>query len=220
MPLDALTARRVYDRIGRFQDSQRVYEDAATRRLTHRTALDRCSSVFELGCGTGRYAAELLATVFPSDATYVGMDVSPRMATLARNRLAPWSDRADVGLLDPPALALPGDTRSFDRFLAVYVFDLLSNEDAERLVSEAARLLMPGGVLGVVSLTNGTSTPSRLVSSRWAAVANRWPRLVGGCRPIDGRALVEGPDWSIEHDEVTVKLAVPSQVIIARRIGR
>lgn len=219
MPLDARAARRVYDRIGRFLDTQRVYEDVATESLTRAAHFERSTSVFELGCGTGRYAARLLATELPPTSTYMGVDVSPKMVSLSRSRLAPWFPRARVELLEPPALVLPADTGTVDRFVATYVFDLLSPEDAQALLGEAARLLRSDGLLGVVSLTNGKTTTSRILSSGMEAIAKRWPGLLGGCQPINLPDLLSGPAWSITHFELTAKFAVPSQVVIARRTG-
>jgi ubiquinone/menaquinone biosynthesis C-methylase UbiE len=217
VPLDAVAARRVYDRIGRLQDTQRFYEDTATRRLADLANFNECASVFELGCGTGRYAAHLLATSIPTKATYVGVDISPTMVNLARRRLRPSGERAQVLLVEPPGLQLPADTASFDRFISAYVFDLLSTGDAQALLSEAHRILKPNGLLGLVSLTHGTTSGSKIVSSGWAAVAKRVPSLLGGCQPVDLRQLVSEPAWLTEHCEVVVKLMVPSQILVARQ---
>ncbi len=219
MPLDAVAARRVYDRIGRLQDTQRFYEDPATRRLVELANFDECASVFELGCGTGRYAAHLLGTSIPTTATYVGVDISPTMVSLARHRLGPWGERAQVLLVEPPGLQLPGETASFDRFISAYVFDLLSPGDAQALLREAHRLLKPGGLMGLVSLTHGTTSRSKIVSAGWAAVAKRAPSLLGGCQPVDLRQLVSEPAWLTEHCEVVVRLMVPSQILVVRRQG-
>lgn len=218
MPLDAQVARHVYDRIGRFQDTQRVYEDIATDHLTRVAHFERSTSVFELGCGTGRYAAHLLEHSLPADATYLGVDVSPKMVSLSNKRLAPWSERARVVLTEPPALQIPAESGAFDRFVATYVFDLLSSEDARALMDEAARLLAPEGLLCLVSLTHGTTRLSRVLSSAWAAMAGRWPSLLGGCQPVDLRLLVPRRQFDLVHCEVEVRLAVPSQVVIARRL--
>ncbi len=217
MPLDAAAARRVYDRIGPLQDTQRMYEDAATHRLAELANFEGCRSLFELGCGTGRYAAHLLERMLPTTATYVGVDVSPKMVALASERLARWSPRARVLLFEPPPLRLPADDGVFDRFVSAYVFDLLSPGDARALIGEAARVLAPGGLLALVSLTHGTTGSSRIFSTGWQAFAERWPRLAGGCRPIDLRELVVAPEWSIRRCEVVVRFAVPSQVLIASR---
>ena len=180
MSLDAEGSRRFYDHFGRLQDTQRFYEDPAVHRLVDLADFKRSESVFELGCGTGRVASELLTSTLPSSATYFGVDVSPTMIGLAATRLAPWSERAKVQILEPPGTELPGDEGAFDRFLATYVFDLLYPEDAHGLVAEAGRLLVPGGRLALVSLTHGTTAASRIIASGWNAIATRWPALVGG----------------------------------------
>jgi SAM-dependent methyltransferase len=205
VPLDATSARRVYDRIGRLQDTQRFYEDPAVRRLLELGGFDRATSVFELGCGTGRLA------------TYLGVDVSPRMVGIAASRVAPWRPRARVELVEPPAIALPGADRGFDRFVSTYVFDLLSTDDAGALLNEAWRLLAPGGLLGIVSLTHGTTGLSRVVCGGWSAIAKRWPSVVGGCRPIELRDLLATGRWDEVRSEVAVRFGVASEVVIARR---
>lgn len=141
------------------------------------------------------------------------------MVSLSRSRLAPWFPRARVELLEPPALVLPADAGTVDRFVATYVFDLLSPEDAQALLGEAARLLTSDGLLGVVSLTNGTNPASRILSSGRKAIAKRWPGLLGGCQPIDLPDLLSGPASAITHFELTVRFAIPSHVVIARRTG-
>ena len=65
MPLDAAGSRRFYDRFGRFQDTQRFYEDPAVHRLVELADFERSECVFELGCGTGRLAANLLSSTLP-----------------------------------------------------------------------------------------------------------------------------------------------------------
>jgi ubiquinone/menaquinone biosynthesis C-methylase UbiE len=217
VPLDAVRARRFYNRIGRWQDTQRFYEAAATARLTRAADFAEARSVFELGCGTGRFAAGLLSRELPDDARYFGVDVSPQMVRLARERLAAWTARAEVRLLEPPARGLPGAERSFDRFIATYVFDLLSDGDGRALIDEAHRLLEPGGLLGLVSLTHGTTPASRLVARGWGAVAERRPELVGGCRPIELADLVKPERWAVAQLEVVTSWGVPSEVLIAIR---
>ena len=217
MPLDAAGSRRFYDRFGRLQDTQRFYEDLAVHRLVELADFERSESVFELGCGTGRLAANLLTSTLPPSANYLGVDVSATTVGLATSRLAPWSNRARAQLVEPPAVELPGYDAAFDRLLATYVFDLLSSDDAHALMAEAARLLAPGGLLALVSLTHGTTPASRIIASGSNWLATRWPALVGGCRPIELRDLITGPEWHLEHVEVIVSFGVPSELAVARR---
>jgi SAM-dependent methyltransferase len=215
MPLAPEHARRVYDRIGRAQDTQAFYEDAATSRLAELGAFAKARSVFELGCGTGRYAAGLLREWLAPDARYLGVDVSPRMVALARDRLRGWAPRAEVALLGPPGRELPGADGGFDRFVATYVFDLLADEHAQALLAEAHRLLEPGGVLCVAGLTEGVTRAGRVVSGAWAALARRRPALLGGCRPIELERLLAPACWRVERREVITRWGVPSEVVLA-----
>ena len=107
MPLDALSARRFYDRIGVLQDTQRFYEVPAVRRLVALGDFEHAEAVVELGCGTGRFASNLLENVLRPAATYLALDVSPGMIRLTKQRLAPWADRARVELLNPPRRVAP-----------------------------------------------------------------------------------------------------------------
>jgi ubiquinone/menaquinone biosynthesis C-methylase UbiE len=206
----------VYDRIGRLQDWQRLYEGPAVAELVAHADFEHARSVFELGCGTGAMALSLFDDVLPADATYTGVDVSSRMVQLASKRLAPFADRATVVEVGGRA-PLPGDSDRFDRVVALYVFDLLAEPLAQELLAEAERLLTPDGRLCLVSLTHGTTAPSRVLCSLWNRVWRVAPALLGGCRPIDLLPLLDG--WEIEHVANLTAWAVPSQVVVAAPAG-
>jgi Methyltransferase domain len=124
VPPSTKRARRAYDRIGRLQDTRRFYEDSVTRRLAELGAFEQARWVFELGCGTSRFAADLLRHRLPEGARYRGVEISPRMASLARRRLARWAPPAEMVLIQPPGRVLPGSDGQFDRFVARYGLDL------------------------------------------------------------------------------------------------
>jgi ubiquinone/menaquinone biosynthesis C-methylase UbiE len=209
-------AQRVYDRIGRAQDWQRFYEDAATSELAARAAFDTAHAVVELGCGTGRFAAGLLGRHLPPGATYLGVDLSPRMVALASARLRPWSDRAQVALVDGDERVPVGDGAA-DRFVANYVLDLLSPEAMRDALDEARRVLAPGGLLCVAGLTRGERGLARLVSRAWRNVWARRPVLVGGCRPITLADALRPTEWEVRSRRVVVAWGIPSEVVIASR---
>lgn len=209
-------AARVYDRIGRLQDWQSFYEGPATAELEACAGFESASSVFELGCGTGAYAAHILERLLPENAIYRGVDVSLRMVGMASRRVERFGERARVDLVagDPP---LPGPDHTFDRFLAVYVFDLLSSDLAAALLEEAHRLLEEEGRLCLVSLSDGDSRAARAVCSMWKAAFHRSPSLVGGCRPIDLTDLLDSR-WQIDHCEKVTAWAITSQIVVARPV--
>jgi SAM-dependent methyltransferase len=102
MALTPGQARRFYDRFGRAQDLQAFYEDRAIGELLAHASFPAARSVFELGCGTGRLAATLLARDLPADAHYVGADISGTMTGLSRARLRGFGRRAQVIRADGP----------------------------------------------------------------------------------------------------------------------
>lgn len=207
-------ASRIYDRIGRFQDWQALYEHRAIRELIRLASFDSAGSVFEFGCGTGSFAARLLKTCVVSNCRYVGIDVSPRMVRLATARLQPWDGRVTIRLskgaprLDEPA-------RTFDRFVSNYVLDLLAPQYAAEIISEAHRVLSSNGKLCLVSLGHGKSGVSRTVTTLWERLWRWKPEMVGGCRPVDLTTLLPQRHWSIDHCGTVVSFGITSEIIVA-----
>ena len=214
--LTAEQVRRVYDRIGRAQDWQRFYEDAATADLVAHAGFDTADTVVELGCGTGRFAAELLARHLRAEATYAAVELSPRMVALASDRLWRWRDRATVSLVDGHA-TIPARDGAADRLVANYVFDLLGPEETRSKLAEARRVLAPGGLLCAAGLTSGEHGVARNVSRAWRGIWARWPALVGGCRPVRLVDALDPAPWEINHHRVVVAWGIPSEVVIATR---
>lgn len=209
-------ARAFYDRFDWLQDWQRWYESAALEVLVREGAFGEAHSVVELGCGTGRLAERLLARELPDDARYVGIDVSARMVARTQRRVARFGSRASVRATDG-SLRLPLPDLAFDRFVAAYVLDLLSDDDLGLAVEEAYRLLVPGGRLCLASLGEGVSVSSRVLCRAWRALHRADPALVGGCRPIELRAVLPPSRWEILHAATVVTLSVPTEVVVARR---
>jgi len=207
-------AARVYDRIGRFQDTQNTFERPALDRLIATGRFETATSVFELGPGTGSLAQRLLSDHLAPTCTYLGVDVSARMVELSRRRLTAFADRAKVLHIDG-TLPLPAPDRSADRFIAAYVFDLLQHDYAAQVIDEAHRLLIPSGLACLTSLTHGQSILSRLISQGWQGISRVAPRLVGGCRPIDLRRLFDSDGWNVDENVVVESWGVPSQVLVA-----
>lgn len=211
-------ARRVYDRIGSRQDSQAFYEDVATAIVIKHGEFERARRVLEFGCGTGRFAAELLSQHLSEDSRYRGLDLSPAMVSLARARLEMFGDRAEVVLTDgdQPAAEPAG---AYDRFVSNYVLDLLSEADISAVIGEAHRVLEPGGLLCLCGLSTGSGPLSSLLSRAWATVHAIRPSLVGGCRPLDLLDWIDEPRWRVRHRARVAPYGVSSEVVVAERAG-
>ena len=210
-------ARRTYDRIGSFQDQQAFYEDRTTGVLVAHGAFETAERVFEFGCGTGRFAATLLAEDLPPRAKYRGIDLSPKMTELARARLAPFGSRAEVVLSDGGSPVAEPDG-SCDRWVSTFVLDLLSEREIAGVLAEAGRMLVPRGLLCLAGLSTGTTWPSRTVARVWSAVHRLKPDLVGGCRPLELRAYLAPNRWRVTHHAKLAPFCIPSEAILAERL--
>jgi SAM-dependent methyltransferase len=209
-------ARRIYDRIGSLQDSQAFYEDRATDALLRHGGFGSAASVFEFGCGTGRFALRLLTEFLPPGARYRGVDLSPKMVSLATARLAPYASRAQV-LLSEGGPPIDEPPESHDRFVSNYVFDLLSEADIRSVLREAQRMLRPGGLVCLAGLSTGVGPLSRGVAGLWSWVQSRRPSLVGGCRPIDLLPFLPESAWQLRHHAKLVAFGVTSEVLVGQR---
>lgn len=210
-------ARSVYNRVGSFQDTQGFYEDVATQDLIRHADFPSATSVFELGCGTGRFARGLLMNHLGPTATYRAVDLSPTMIDLAKGKLFEFGSRVEVILSDGnPPTSQP--SASFDRFVSNYVFDLLSDADIRAVVAEAHRMLRPGGLLCLTSLSGGKGLISRAVAHAWSFVHWIDPRLVAGCRPLDLVPFLGSESWGVSHHSAVAPYGLPSEVVIAERL--
>lgn len=211
-------ARLVYDRAGaKVKDSDSVYGGPAISALLAAADLrGSCSSVFEFGCGSGRLAQRLFEKGEISAGTrYVGVDASPVMVELARERLK-GTPSASFRLVPgcPAAAAAPEAPGAFSAVLSTYVLDIMSCDDVAAFLASAWRILEPGGRLCVVNLGEGCTPATRAGSAIWEAVHALAPTVVGGCR---SQRLLDylGPGWEVAHREVVPGGFVASEVLMA-----
>ncbi len=210
-------AEHFYDRLGSRLDTQAFYESPALHELAEYLELGACRSVVEFGCGTGRFAAELLESYLPPDARYLGVDISGTMVAITRKRLAAYEQRTEVRQSNGTA-RIDSQAGDFDGFICSYVLDLLSEEDIRAVLSEAHRILKPGGLLGLVSFTNGPTTFSWIISTTWKGLHRLSPIIVGGCRPIELGPFLSIAEWKIEHRNVVTPFGIPSEIVVARKL--
>jgi len=214
MALTRSQARTFYDRFGKMQDTQAFYEDAALDDLIAHAAFEQVENVFELGCGTGRFAFRLLTKHLSLSALYLGIDLSQTMIDIAEQRISLYEERAKVAQSDG-SMRFPIPDHSVDRVVSTYVLDLLSETDVRHAISEARRVLIPSGKLCLVSLTHGVTFASRIVCAIWSAVFRLHAPLVGGCRPIRLDSFFDQQSWSVDYRNVVTQFGVPSEVLIA-----
>jgi ubiquinone/menaquinone biosynthesis C-methylase UbiE len=210
-------AKAFYDRFGARQDRQSFYEAAALEQLVAHGDFGGAKHVFEFGCGTGRFAFDLLRHHLPETASYRATDISTTMVELASARLAEFAPRASVTTASGD-IAFPLPDGSVDRVIATYVLDLLSDGAIDRFLGEARRVLQPDGLLCVVGITFGTSPLSRTIMRGWQWLFTQRPSWVGGCRPSEIQRRLSSA-WRIRFRTVVVAWGIASEVVIAHPVG-
>ena len=110
--------------------------------------------ILEIAVGTGRNLP-----FYPKDARLTGVELSPKMLAIARQRARELDIEADLRAGD--AQNLPFPDASFDTVVATLA--LCTIPDDGRAVAEAARVLRPGGRLLLLEHVRSPLLPVRLL---------------------------------------------------------
>lgn len=137
-----------WDQYARFYD----WENARTAgrrdvRFWERFARQQGGAVLELGAGTGRVTVPLARAGVP----IVGIDRSANMLAYGRRRLRRLRTPHDATLVRGDIRALPFGPARFSVVIAPYgiLQSLLSDRDLAATLQATARVLRPGGWLGI-----------------------------------------------------------------------
>jgi SAM-dependent methyltransferase len=168
--LDAIQARELADRLElRAKSPDEIEARAAYLGLLNVAEGDR---VLDVGCGSGVVTREIARRVGPTGCA-VGVDPSPALLAIARDLAEVEGLGGRVELQEGSALALPFADGAFD--VAIAVTALSHMPGAEGAIPEMARVVRPGGRMGVFDLdTDMTSVthPDRLLTRRIIAAAS------------------------------------------------
>ena len=165
--LPADDVRTMFDRIAPVYDvMNRVMTaglDLRWRRLTAEAVVRRGDRVLDACCGTG----DLAVADVRAGGDVTGLDFSPRMLERARRK----SDA--VKWVEGDMLALPFEDGSFEA--ATVGFGVRNVVDLEHGLAELARILVPGGRLGILEIT----TPTGLLAPFYRLWFDRIVPLLG-----------------------------------------
>jgi SAM-dependent methyltransferase len=116
--------------------------ESTTLRIRHirRAAIEALGpqpgeTIYDIGCGAGATLADLADAVGP-DGRVFGVEHSPHMAQLARERAAPYGARAEV--LECAVSKMPARPKA-DGMLLCYTHDILQTPAAIARLAEVAR---------------------------------------------------------------------------------
>jgi ubiquinone/menaquinone biosynthesis C-methylase UbiE len=153
-----------------FEDQYRAFKD----RMAN--AVGPGDRVLEVGSGTGNIALHIA----PNVASVVGVDISPEMVQVAREK-ASLMDLRNVEFQVGDAYHLPFEDRAFDRVVCVNVLQTMRSPD--RAIREAYRVLREGGEMISVTYAYGDSSVWETVKlARWVIRYGKpayWSNLKG-----------------------------------------
>lgn len=150
----------------------------------------RCSTLLEIGCGTGLFLEMLWQMGF--DVT--GVDKSPSMIDAARKR---FGSRATLHQAD--GTLLPFDDDSFDYVFLWSVLEFC--DDADAMLAEACRVAEKGLLVGFLNrqslyywrnVRNSGGTMSRASMFSWMRLRHKVWRA-SGFHPVMARSVLPGP---------------------------
>jgi ubiquinone/menaquinone biosynthesis C-methylase UbiE len=171
----------------RFKSLTRLYDPllrwimrelAFKRRLIEEAHLAPGYRVLDLGCGTATLT--ILVKQTHPDVQVIGMDGDEDVLAIGRAKAA--QQGANITLDWGMAYQLPYSDNSFDRVLSSLVIHHLTTDDKQRALSEAFRVLRPGGELLIVDFAK-PHNPLALVISLVMRRLERTEDLIQGWLP-------------------------------------
>lgn len=211
----AESARHFYDRVSHVYDALADTSEREARSLGMcLLAPSGSERVLEIGCGTGHSLVEAAQLLGENGRVY-GVDISPGMLAVAsqRVRASPAYNRIG-GLALADAKGLPWRDQVFDAVFLSFTLELFSSEDIPPVLDEIARMLVPGGRLGVVSLNDDGSRS--MMTDLYRFLHCHFPHIID-CQPIAVRALLERAGFELITSEGLSIWGLPVAVVAARR---
>lgn len=206
-------ARTFYDRLSRVYDlisdsSEHAAREAGLKLLD----IQPGQQVLEIGFGTGHCLVDLAKRVGPAGHV-VGVDISPGMAEVAKERLkqAGFDGQVDVQVAEVPPL--PFEDGRFDAAFMSFTLELFDVDQIPVVLAEIRRVLKPGGKLGVVGMELQKDPNFATRTYQW--FHRHFPHIVD-CRPIDVPGRVAQAGFQIEHDQRLDIWSLPVAAVVGR----
>ncbi|MFZ1978139.1 MAG: methyltransferase domain-containing protein [Bacteroidota bacterium] len=212
--LDARIAQnnigQVYDKLaGVYNVWGHLTESRARNRAVELARIEDGQNILEAAVETGLTFYEI-AKRNPNGMN-TGIDLSEGMLRKARKRLQKLSG-AKFTLQQVSAFNLPVENHSIDTLVNNYMFDLIANEDMDKLLIEFRRALKKDGKLVLVNMTRGESA----ASSVYDRIYKISPAAMGGCRGVLLSDKLNDNGFEIVTREYFQQLLFPSEVLLAR----
>jgi demethylmenaquinone methyltransferase/2-methoxy-6-polyprenyl-1,4-benzoquinol methylase len=182
---DVDAARTFYTRISSLYDALADKDEHRARELgLSLLAAAPGERILEIGFGTGSSLVLIAADVGATGAV-AGIDISPGMLAVARQRIREANPAASVDLRIGAVPPIPFGDGAFDAVFMAFTLELFPDDTIPLVLREIRRTLRPGGRMAVVSMDFGTDQQRRGAPERiYVWMHQHFPHIVD-CRPID-----------------------------------
>jgi ubiquinone/menaquinone biosynthesis C-methylase UbiE len=206
------SVRANYDRLSRWYDlftgnSEQRLAEQAIRQLN----LQAGESVLEIGCGTGASLIQMAQDISPTG-LMIGLDLSFRMLTHARNKISQHASEKSLYLLQGDGANLPLLSMRIQAILLSFTLELFDNAGIDAVLAECRRVLAPSGRICVVGLSRkpGNTFPVRIYD--W--FHKQFPILID-CRPIMIEQSLSAGGYNILSSISLSLFGLPIEVVTA-----
>jgi demethylmenaquinone methyltransferase/2-methoxy-6-polyprenyl-1,4-benzoquinol methylase len=168
--------------------------------------------ILEIGFGTGHTLVALAKAVGPNGNVF-GLDLSDRMAKLAKQNLAKAGllDRAKIRCGD--ATHLPYAASSMDGIFMSFTLELFDAPEIPEVLNECLRVLHPAGRIVVVGMSKAGTRDPLVNIFEWTH--KHFPKFLD-CRPIYVRRALEKAGFAISK-AVVKHMWIPVEIILATK---
>ena len=206
--------RAFYDKISGVYDLLAEHSEGPVRQIgLDQLALAPGERVLEIGYGTGHCLVQIAQAVGPEGKVF-GIDLSEGMRARARERVEREHLSDTVELSCGDATHLPYPDGSMDAVFMSFALELFDTPEIPQVLAGCARVLRPGGRIGVVAITKEGKEGFAVEAYEWTH--QHFPNLLD-CRPIFVRRALEDAGFSIRNATIA-NMWVPVEVVVGAKV--
>lgn len=205
-----------FDRFGWLMSITNRLDRPVYRRLLTLGRFQDCRHVLEIGGGRGVFAATMLGNPACAHTEMVVTELSSVLRRQLHRRLARFGRRAHV-ISDPgPNYKFADGT--FDRIVACFVFEMMEPPTLVEYIQASHRMLREGGLVCLLSVTDGTDAPSRALMAIGKRLAKVSPWLTLGARYRDLEPFFDPEQWTIARCQTVTHMGCSTRITIAQKL--
>jgi demethylmenaquinone methyltransferase/2-methoxy-6-polyprenyl-1,4-benzoquinol methylase len=203
-----------YDRLSRWYDwLSEGSEWPLTQMGLNKLHAETGEVILEIGFGTGN-ALLVLAEIVGDSGKIVGIDISPGMFDVSRDKVAHAGLSGRVNLHQGDAAAMPFHNSSFDAIFTSFTLELFDTPEIPEVLAECQRVLKPGGRIGFVTMVRDEreNIPQRIYE--WF---HQHLPAYADCRPIYLQATLELAGFQIQDVTRKWMWGLPVGICLAKK---